>query len=150
MLVALALAAPPAPQEYDPGSGVAPGGYWGPGERPAVAPKDGEEELLSAYILLPLAALTAASGAGGVWLSMPGHCPRRLRYVGYDASLKQCRGFLILNSIRTTYGALGVITGFVLLGIGLHRKKEYELWKKRNFRSRLELGPRGIAAHFRF
>ncbi len=143
-------AAPPPARDYDPDSGVPPGGYWEPGEAPEIAPKDGEEELLVAYILLPLATLTTVSGALNLWLTHPDHCPRRLRYVGLDATSGECQSLLVVNAIRTSYGAIGVITGAVLLGIGLHRKKQYELWKKRRFRASLGVRPTGASLHIRF
>jgi hypothetical protein len=123
------------PPDYDPDSGVPPGGYWAPGEAPEIAPDDGHETLLVAYIVLPLATLTTVSGALNLWLTHPDHCPRRLAYVGLDATPGECRSLLIVNAIRTSYGALGVVTGAVFLAIGLHRKKQYELWKKRRFRA---------------
>jgi hypothetical protein len=138
------------PPDYDPDSGVPPGGYWEPGEAPEIAPDDGYETLLVAYILLPLASLTTVSGALNLWLTHPDHCPRRLQYVGLDATTGECRSLLIVNAIRTSYGALGVVTGAVLLGIGLHRKKQYELWKKRRFRASLGVRPNGAELRIRF
>jgi hypothetical protein len=143
-------ATPPPPPDYNPDSGVPPGGYWEPGEAPEIAPKDGEEELLVAYILLPLAALTTASAAASLWLTAPGHCPERLQLIGADATAGECRSLLIVNAIRTSYGLAGLVTGAVLLGIGLHRKKQYEVWKKRNFRASLGFRPTGASLRIRF
>lgn len=139
--VVLSLAAPPP--SYDPESGVPPGGgYWAPGEAPVVAPPDGEEQILIGAIMLPLGTLAAGSAAGLVWATAPGHCPRRLEGTGLNPNAEQCRGLFIYNVIRVSYGAAAMITGAVFLGIGLHRRKELERWKRRRF---LRLQPAGWA-----
>ncbi len=130
----LALAVPPP--DYDPDSGIPPGGgYWSPGEGPGIAPKDGESELLAAYIMLPLGALATASAGAMIWYTDPDHCPERINGLGYNAKPSQCRGLWIYNLIRVSYGSAALVTGAVLLGIGLKRKKAYERWKQRRFQS---------------
>ena len=149
---------PPSPKratprtagDYDPDSGVPPGGYWEPGEAPEIAPEDGEEERLVAYILMPLAALTTASGAAGLWLTAPDHCPERLQQIGANATKGECKSLFIVQAIRTSYGLVGLVTGAVLLGIGLHRKKQYEQWKKSRFKGSIGLRPDGATLRIRF
>lgn len=156
--VAVTLAAPtvwaepPSPTEYDPGSGVPPGGYWGPGEAPEIAPKDGEDQILAGSIAAAIGGLTTASAAVSLYLTMPGHCERRMQWIGANPDAEQCEGLLILNAIRVGYGAAGVITGAVLLAVGFRRRKEYKLWKKRRFQSATRWAPqlnpqrRGLSA----
>jgi hypothetical protein len=121
-------ATPPAP---DLDWSTPPGGYWRTGEVRAPEPPDGREKLIAAYILIPLGALGTASGAAATWMSAPGHCEERWSSVGASPDAEQCRGLLILNSIRTTYGALMLGSGLVLLGIGLHQRKKWRAWKAR-------------------
>jgi hypothetical protein len=113
---------------------VPPGGYWAPGQAPETAPPDGEEQRIVAYIIIPLGALATASGAAMVYLTAPGHCPERLHALGSDIGENACRPLLAINAVRTAYGAAGMITGFVLLGIGLHKKKRLEEWNRKRFR----------------
>jgi hypothetical protein len=129
----------PAPADAEPAPEPAPdmswstppGGYWAPGEVRSPEPPDGHEKLLAAYILVPLGALRTASGAAGTWLSMPGQCEERWGRLGASPDAGQCRGLLILNAIRTTYGALMFGSRLVLLGIGLHQRKKWRAWKAR-------------------
>lgn len=132
--LALALAAPPPPT-YDPDSGVPPGGYWAPGEAPAIAPPDGEEQILIGAIMLPLGTLATASAATMVWATVPGHCQERMQSFGANPSRDQCKGLYIYNLIRISYGSAAMITGAVFLAIGLHRRKQLERWKQRRFQS---------------
>lgn len=128
--------------EYDPSSPVAPGGYWGLGEGPQTAPKDGEDELLAAYLLLPLGTIATASGAVMTYMTMPGHCQTRMRAFGAkNLTARECKGLLTFNAIRTGYGAGMLISGAVLLAIGLTRKKNHAAWKKSRFRSGLGVSP---------
>jgi hypothetical protein len=112
-------------------SSVPPGGYWRPGELRAPEPKDGHEKIIAASILIPLGVIGTASGAATTWMSAPGHCEARWGRVGASPDEGQCRGLLILNSIRTTYGALMLGSGLVLLGVGLHQRKKWRQWKER-------------------
>jgi hypothetical protein len=147
---------PPPPATHDPQAqpqfrdGVAPGGYWDPGEAPEIAPNDGAEQRLAGTIMVPLGLLTVASAAPMIYLTMPGHCMERTSKVGFDLDAKECEGLLILNSIRVGYGALAVISGAVLLGIGIKRKRELEEWKRRRFRAGLVPGRAALSAHFSF
>lgn len=132
--LALALAAPPPPT-YDPASGVPPGGYWAPGEAPAVPPPDGEEQILIGAIMLPLGTLATASAATMVWATVPGHCQERMQNFGATPTRDQCKGLYIYNLIRISYGSAAMITGAVFLAIGLHRRRELKRWKQRRFQS---------------
>ncbi len=143
-MLALALAVPPP--EYDPDSGVPPGGYWAPGEAPVIEPPDGEEQILIGAIMLPLGVLATSSASVMVWATMPDHCPRRLQSWGIGANADQCTGLWIYNLIRVSYGGAAVITGAVFLGLGLQRRQAHAKWKARRFqslhqRSRLSLAP---------
>jgi hypothetical protein len=120
---------PPSPAELDFGS--PPGGYWRPGEVRSPEPPDGHEKILTAAILIPLGAIGTASGAATTWMSAPGHCEQRWGKVGASPDAGQCKGLLVLNAIRTTYGALMLGSGLVLLGIGLHQRKKWQRWKDR-------------------
>jgi hypothetical protein len=132
----LALAVPPSEGgDYDPESGIPPGGYWAPGEAPEVAPPDGHRELIAAYILLPLGLIGTVSGSVLVYLTEPGHCADRLGKLNSSLDPSDCRGLFILNSIRTAYGAGLFVSGAVLLGVGLARKKRLEKWKRQRFRA---------------
>lgn len=122
--------APPRP-EPEPDFSVPPGGYWRMGEVRAPEPPDGYEKLLTAYIIIPLGTLAMASGAAGTWLSTPGHCTARWAKVGAEPDEDQCKGLYIVNAIRTTYGALMLGSGLVLLGVGLHQRKKWRRWKER-------------------
>ena len=108
-----------------------PGGYWRTGEVRAPEPPDGQDKLIAAYILVPLGAIGTVTSGVGTWMSAPGHCEARWQKVGAAPDAGQCRGLLILNSIRTGYGALMLGSGIVLLGIGLHQRKKWRLWKER-------------------
>lgn len=158
LVAGLVVALAPPPASYDPDSGIAPGGYWAPGEAPAIEPPDGEEQILIGAIMLPLGTLAAGSAAPLVWATAPGHCPRRLQGWGIDANADQCRGLFIYNVIRVSYGAAAMVTGAVFLAIGLQRRRELERWKKRRFQSLrptgLSLAPRpdggSLSLSFRF
>ncbi len=143
----------PPPPDYDPDSGFAPGGgYWAPGDAPAVAPKDGRDQILAGLILLPLGTLATASAIPFLWATVPDHCPRRLQAWGINANADQCQGLYIYNWIRVSYGVAEIVTGAVMLAIGKKREREYEVWKQRRFqratRPRLQLAPNrhGLAA----
>jgi hypothetical protein len=132
--LAATLAAPPPP-EYDPDSGLPPGGYWAPGEAPVIAPPDGEDQILIGAIMLPLGVLAAGSAAPLVWATAPGHCPDRLDGWGINADADQCRGLFIYNVIRVSYGTAAMVTGAVFLAIGLKRRRALAEWKRRHFQS---------------
>jgi hypothetical protein len=119
---------PPAPE---PDWSAPPGGYWRPGEVRAPEPKDGHEKIIAGSILVPLGILGTASGAVTTWMSAPGACEERWSRFGASPDAGQCRGLLILNAIRTTYGALMLGSGLVLLGVGLHQRKQWRRWKER-------------------
>lgn len=124
-------ASPPAGESEAP-LGPTVGGYYGPTDTKEVAPKDGQQKLIIAYILLPLGTLATVSGAASVWLTDPSHCPERLGRFGGDVNPKQCRGLQIWNIVRTTYGSLMVASGAVLLGLGLHERKRYREWRRQH------------------
>ena len=128
------------------------GGTGRRGQAPEAAPPDGEDERIAGYILLPLGTLTASSGAAMVYMTMPGHCQARTEGLGYNLTADQCKGLLILNSIRVAYGTVAVITGAVLLSIGFKRKKALEEWKRKRFRASIapSLGSGGMAASAQF
>lgn len=115
-----------------PDTSAPPGGYLGPTETKEVAPKDGERKLLVAYIVLPLGTLAMVSGAVATWLTHPDHCQERLGRFGSDVSPKQCKGLWVLNIVRTTYGSMMVVSGAVLLGLGLRERKRYREWKAKH------------------
>ncbi len=131
--LALALAVPPP--EYDPASGVPPGGYWAPGEAPVIEPPDGEEQILVGAIMLPLGVLATTSASVMVWATVPDHCPRRLQSWGFNANRDQCQGLWIYNLIRLSYGSAAAVTGAVFLGIGLQRRNAHAKWKAKRFQS---------------
>lgn len=123
---------PPSPAAGPPPSSmVPPGGYWRPGEARDPEPADGQDKLIAAYVLIPLGTLATASGAAATWLSTPGHCTDRWARLGAEPDAGQCKGLYILNAIRTSYGALMLGSGIVLLGIGLHQRKTWRRWKQR-------------------
>lgn len=140
-MVSLALAAPPPPV-YEPDSGVPPGGYWAPGEAPAIAPPDGEEQILIGAIMLPLGTLAASSAATMVWATTPGRCQERMQNFGANPTRDQCNGLYIYNLIRVSYGSAAMITGAVFLAIGLQRRRELKRWKQRRFQS---FRPQGLS-----
>jgi hypothetical protein len=122
------VSAPPVPE---PDWSAPPGGYWRPGEVRAPEPKDGHEKIIAGSILVPLGILGTASGAVTTWMSAPGACEARWSRFGASPDAGQCKGLLILNAIRTTYGALMLGSGLVLLGVGLHQRKQWRRWKER-------------------
>ncbi len=130
--------APPGPgpaesSDYDPSTGAPPGGYFSGGvlvERP---PPDGERRILIGSILVPLGALATISSAVGVWLTVPEHCARRLAPLGLQIDdPSRCNGVFIFNITRTTYGALMLMSGATILGIGLVERQRYRQWRRRH------------------
>ena len=147
---------PPPPATNDPQAqpefrdGVAPGGYWGPGEAPEVAPRDGADKRLAGFIMVPLGLLTVASAAPMVYFTAPGKCISRTAKIGFNLDEDECQGLLILNSVRVGYGALAAISGAVLLAIGYKEKRRLEEWKRRRFRASLQPSGSALSAHFSF
>jgi|GEM_PF-1759002 len=135
LVTALAISLAVPPPAYDPDSGVPPGGYYAPGEAPAIAPPDGEDQILIGAIMLPLGTLAVGSAAAMVWATVPDHCPRRLQSWGWNANEDQCRGLYIYNLIRLSYGSAAMVTGAVFLAIGLQRRAALKRWKQRRFQS---------------
>lgn len=113
--------------------GLAPGGYYGHGvilERP---PPDGKKQIVLGSILVPLGILAAVSSGVGVWMTVPQHCVARLGSVGSSIEdPAQCQGLFIYNVINASYGALMLVSGATILGIGLVKRDRYRKWRARH------------------
>jgi hypothetical protein len=120
------------------------GGYLDPNATKEIPPHDGEKKLIVAYILLPLGTLATVTGALSTWATEPEHCQERLGKLASRISEDDCPGLYKLNIVRTTYGSLMVVTGAVLLGLGLRDRKRHREWVGRHG-ARLSpwIGPRG-------
>ena len=86
--------------------------------------------MLAGSIVLPLGILGAASSGVQLWLSMPGHCKERWGKLGNEPSDDQCKGVYAFSIVRVVHSSLMAAAGAVLLGIGLHRREKYKLWKR--------------------
>lgn len=154
--------APPAPARFDPWAASrearrrgeptsaaaplgspssVPGGYWGLGEAPIPAPPDGDDEVLAGTVLVPIGLLTAASAVPFLYLFEEAHCEERAPRLGYQLDARQCRGLFIGNAVRTVYGTAMLVSGIVLLGVGLHRRKRHREWKHHHVR--VDFAPSG-------
>ncbi len=123
VVMTLLVGQPPSPAEM-------PGGYVSAAQWRPPEPKDGADELLAAEILLPLGALATASGAGLTWATAAPNCPQSLRSISPNMKASDCRPLFIVNAIRTTYGAAMLVSGAVLLGVGLHRRARHKKWAR--------------------
>ena len=123
--------AAPAPEaEFDPDAGFAPGGYYGRGEILEREPPDGYRHIVAGSILVPLGILSTVSSGVGVWMTNPTHCTERLAAVGREVEdPENCRPVFVFNVIRTTYGALMLVSGSVILSLGLLQRQRYRKWK---------------------
>jgi hypothetical protein len=74
-----------------------------------------------------------------VWLSAPGYCQERWAALDAKPDAQACKGVYAFGWVRITYGSLMIVTGAVLLGIGLHHRKQHERWKK-NYAMRPRMG----------
>ncbi len=124
---------PPAPGDGVPepqlGPGV-PGGYWDLDRTRGREPKDGDDEVLAGSIIFPLGLLSVGSSAAHVWLSTPGHCESRWKSLGASPTRDQCTGLYAYGWVRLAYGSAMVVTGAVLLAIGLHRRRKHDEWER--------------------
>ncbi len=117
--------------ELEPGT--APGGYYGHGVILERAPPDGRQQIVVGSILVPLGTLATVSSGVGTWLYAPDHCQERLAAVGTVVEdPDSCRGVFTLNAIRTTTGALMLISGATILAIGLVKRQRYRQWRERH------------------
>ena len=147
--------APTSPPRFDPwaasregrrsrenaGAGAAlgspspvPGGYWRLGEAPVPAPPDGDDEVLAGTVLVPVGLLTAASAIPLLYVFQEARCETLAPRLGYHPNAQQCRGLFIGNAIRTVYGVGMLVSGIVLLGVGLHRRKRHREWMHHHVR----------------
>ncbi|MCA9651397.1 MAG: hypothetical protein H6712_22645 [Myxococcales bacterium] len=139
----------PASDEIDLSQGI--GGYHRPGEILEREPNDGYRNIVVGSILVPLGTIATVTSAAGVWLTVPAHCTERLAGLGVTIDdPSSCSGVFTFNVIRTTYGALMLASGAVILSIGLVQRQRYRKWRlEHGMRARLTptLGPtRGGAA----
>ncbi len=118
----------PAPSVEPPGGVV--GGYWDLRKTAGREPPDGDDEIIAGSILVPLGTLSVASAASMVWLSAPGHCSERWQSIGATPTRDQCKGLLALSIVRVSYGSLMLITGAVLLGVGVTRRNKHRFWER--------------------
>jgi len=121
--LALALG-PDAPESTE----EIPGGYWERGEI-ETEPRDGHEHVVTGSILLSLGALALVSSGVTAYYTAPAHCQERLADLA--PSDEQCRSLFAVNVANASLGGLMVVSGAVLLGVGLHRRKRHEEWKRR-------------------
>jgi hypothetical protein len=129
--LAAALALAPTQRGEPPAKHDLPvGGYEGLDSLRGREPPDGQDKLIAAYILLPLGTIATATAAAGVWLTQPGHCADRLPKIGLDGDPGQCKGLFVLNVIRVSYGSLMIVTGGVLLGLGLRERERHRKWER--------------------
>jgi len=130
------------------GGGFAPGGYYRPGEVLERSPVDGQRNIVVGSILVPLGTLATVTSAVGIWMTAPEHCVERLGSAG--ATIEDpasCRGVFTFNVIRVTYGGLMLISGSVILAIGLVQRQRYRRWREeRGMRAWLMPAPRGGAS----
>lgn len=140
------------PEETDFSQGL--GGYHRPGEVIERPPPDGHKEIVAGSILVPLGTLATITSAVGAWLTVPAHCAERLGSVGVTVEdSSSCSGVFTFNVIRTTYGALMLASGSVILSIGLVRRERYRRWRlERGMKARLSptLSPTGAGLQIRF
>lgn len=118
-----------APRVVEPHPGVV-GGYWDMDRTRGREPDDGREEIIVGSILVPIGIIAVSSAAATVWLSAPGHCQERWASVGAAPTADQCKGVRVFGIIRVSYGSLMVVTGSVLLGIGMHRRERHRKWER--------------------
>lgn len=135
--------------DYESERGLAPGGYYGHGvilERP---PPTGRNQIVLGSILVPLGTIATVSSAVGTWLTVPQYCGERLAGVGIEADEARCQGLFTFNVIRTTYGALMLVSGGTILVLGLLQRERYRKWRREHgMRARLEPGPAGLRLRF--
>ena len=103
----------------------APGGYWSPGERPVPEPPDGEWQIITGSILLPLGVLGTSAAAAGVYVTDTSRCQRLND--GLDA--ESCAALYTFSWVRVAYSSLMATSGAVILGIGLVRRKRHRQWQ---------------------
>lgn len=129
------------PRESSPAAGVpgpatggpvsdassVPGAYWAIGERDP-GPPDGHGYIVAGSILVPLGLLATVSGGVFVYLFDPARCPESLP--SYDLSVESCRGLFQYNIAQTAYGAGMLISGSVILAIGLARRSKFRAWQR--------------------
>lgn len=106
------------------------GGYWDMDRTKGPEPKDGQDQIIAGSILVPLGLVSVSSSAATVWLSAPGACVERWKSVGASPTAAQCKGLRTFGIIRVTYGSLMVISGAVLLAIGLQRREKHRRWEQ--------------------
>lgn len=140
-------APPPHPAPVPDDRSVEPhpsviGNYWDMDRTRAPEPKDGQEELIAGSILVPLGVIAVSSSAATIWLSAPGHCQARWKALDATPTDQQCKGLRTFGIVRVSYGSLMVITGAVLLGIGLTRREKHRKWE-RGLAVSPWFGPRG-------
>lgn len=144
-----ATTTPPSPTPSEPAPEIrldqGLGGYHRPGEILEREPPDGHRNVVLGSILVPLGTIATLSSAVGIWLTVPEHCTERLAGAGItieDSS--KCSGVFAFNVARTTYGALMLASGAVILSIGLVQRQRYRAWRlEHGMRARLTptLGP---------
>lgn len=120
-----------SPDAYGPDQGFAPGGYYRPGEILEREPPDGRRNIVIGSIFAPLGLIATVTSAAGVYLTVPSHCVERLPSIGVEIDdPERCRGVYAFNLVRTTYGALMLVSGSVILGIGLVQRHKYRRWRQ--------------------
>ena len=80
-------------------------------------------------VLMPLGFIGTAAAAGGLYATAPGQCER---VTGLEPG--DCRNYFAFSMARIAYSGLMLISGAVMLGVGLHQRKQHREWKRmRNF-----------------
>lgn len=138
-------------EDYGPDQGFAPGGYYRRGQLHGREPPDGYRNVVLGSILVPLGAIATVSSAVGIYLTVPAHCTERLPAIGLNIEdPERCKSVFAFNVVRTSYGALMLITGGVILGIGLVQRQKYKSWReKHGLRAWVVPAGRGGAAGLR-
>jgi hypothetical protein len=126
--------------DFEREPGVAPGGYYGHGTILERAPPDGQSRIVLGSILVPLGVLATVTNGVGVWATVPAHCVQRLGALGIEADDPSgCQSIFTFNLIGATQGALMLVSGATILGIGLVKRQRYHQWRtKHGLRARLD------------
>lgn len=148
--LAVALVRPADPPPLSEHSDI-PGGYLSAEDLRGSEPDDGQNQVTLGSILFSLGGLRVGAGVVGLVTAMPDRCAQ---VYGSSVADNTCSGLRIYGASGIALGGLMMISGVVILSMGLVKRHQHRKWRHERgmaFGPTL-LGPQqyGVTFGFRF
>lgn len=147
LAVALARPADPPPLATD---SEVPGGYLDSEDLRGSEPDDGHNQVTLGSILFSLGGLRLGTAIVGFITASPDNCAR---VYGSSVGDNTCKGLQIFGITGMAFGGATLVSGVVLLTMGLLKRQRHRQWM---FERGMSVGPwmgpqqQGVAFGFRF